>query len=153
MASAERDFIEANGEVTELLPAAMFRITLDNGHEVLGHLSGKMRMNRIRLLPGDRVKMEMTPYDLTKGRIVFRALNPWPGTWTEWQEKRVKIHTATPATSLDSPTSPRRPIGSFFTENARLFVQCSDTAIELLSVQIEGKTTISGVEFVRGYLH
>jgi len=72
MASAERDFIEANGEVTELLPAAMFRITLDNGHEILGHLSGKMRMNRIRLLPGDRVKMEMTPYDLTKGRIVFR---------------------------------------------------------------------------------
>ncbi len=72
MADENRDFIEASGEVTELLPAANFRIRLDNGHEILGHLSGKMRMNRIRLLPGDRVKLEMTPYDLTKGRIVFR---------------------------------------------------------------------------------
>ena len=72
MASVEKDFIEASGEVTELLPAAMFRIKLDSGHEILGHLSGKMRMNRIRLLPGDRVKLEMTPYDLTKGRITFR---------------------------------------------------------------------------------
>lgn len=72
MASAEKDFIEASGEVTELLPAAMFRIKLDSGHEILGHLSGKMRMNRIRLLPGDRVKLEMTPYDLTKGRVTFR---------------------------------------------------------------------------------
>lgn len=67
-----KDFLEADGEVTELLPSASFRIRLDNGHEILGHLSGKMRMHRIRLLPGDRIKVEMTPYDLTKGRIVLR---------------------------------------------------------------------------------
>lgn len=67
-----KEFIEADGTVNELLPAAMFQIKLDNGHEILGHLSGKMRMNKIRLLPGDRVKVQITPYDLTKGRIVFR---------------------------------------------------------------------------------
>ena len=67
-----KDFLEADGEVIELLPSASFRIRLDNGHEILGNLSGKMRMHRIRLLPGDRVKVEMTPYDLTKGRIVLR---------------------------------------------------------------------------------
>lgn len=65
-------FIEAEGEVLELLPAASFRVRLDNGHEILAHLSGKMRMNRIRLLPGDKIKVQMTPYDLTKGRVVFR---------------------------------------------------------------------------------
>ena len=60
------------GEVVELLPAANFRIKLDNGQEILGHLSGKMRMNRILLLTGDKVKLEMSPYDLTKGRITYR---------------------------------------------------------------------------------
>ncbi|MBI4268478.1 translation initiation factor IF-1 [Candidatus Uhrbacteria bacterium] len=67
-----KDFLEVDGEIVELLPAAMFKIKLDTGHEILGHLSGRMRINRIRLLPGDRVRVEMTPYDLTKGRIVFR---------------------------------------------------------------------------------
>ena len=70
--SQGKDFIETDGTVLELLPAAMFKIKLDNGHEILGHLSGKMRMNKIRLLPGDKVKIQMTPYDLTKGRVVFR---------------------------------------------------------------------------------
>lgn len=70
--SASKDFLEAVGEVTELLPAANFRIRLENGTEILGHLSGRMRMNRIKLLPGDRVKVHISPYDLTKGRIVFR---------------------------------------------------------------------------------
>ncbi len=70
--STKKGFIEMQGEVTELLPNAMFRITLDGGHEVLGMLSGKMRMHKIRVLPGDRVTMEMTPYDLTKGRIIYR---------------------------------------------------------------------------------
>ncbi len=70
--SPDKDVIEADGSVIELLPSATFRITLDNGHEILGHLSGKMRMNRIRLLPGDKVRVEMTPYDLTKGRVVYR---------------------------------------------------------------------------------
>ena len=67
-----KDFIEVIGEVTELMPAATFRVLLENGHEILAHLSGKMRMNRIRILPGDRVKVQMSPYDLNKGRITFR---------------------------------------------------------------------------------
>lgn len=67
-----KDFIEIQGEVLELMPAATFRVKLDSGHEIMAHLSGKMRMNRIKLLPGDRVRMQMSPYDLSKGRIVFR---------------------------------------------------------------------------------
>jgi len=67
-----KDFIEMQGEIIELMPAATFKILLPNGREVLGHLSGKMRMNKIKLLPGDRVKLEMSPYDLTKGRITYR---------------------------------------------------------------------------------
>jgi len=67
-----KDFIEMQGEVMELMPAASFKVSLDNGHEILAHLSGKMRMNKIRLLPGDKVKLQISPYDLTKGRIVYR---------------------------------------------------------------------------------
>jgi translation initiation factor IF-1 len=67
-----KDFIEVKGEVIELMPAAMFKVQLENGHEILTHLSGKMRMNRIRLLPGDKVKVQMSPYDLGKGRITYR---------------------------------------------------------------------------------
>lgn len=70
--SVSKGFIEMNGVVEESLPAATFRIRLDNGQVILCHLSGKMRMHKIRLLPGDTVKIEITPYDLTKGRIVFR---------------------------------------------------------------------------------
>lgn len=69
---SKEDLIEFSGTVTELLPNAMFRVKLDNEHEVLAHTSGKMRKNRIRVLAGDRVNVEMTPYDLTKGRITFR---------------------------------------------------------------------------------
>lgn len=69
---SSKNFIEIQGEVLELLPATTFRVLLENGHEVLAHLSGRMRMNKIRLLPGDKVKVEMSPYDLTKGRIVYR---------------------------------------------------------------------------------
>lgn len=69
---AGKDVIEAVGVVEELLPATNFKVRLESGHLILAHLSGKMRMNRIRLLPGDRVKIEMTPYDLAKGRIVYR---------------------------------------------------------------------------------
>jgi translation initiation factor IF-1 len=68
----KEDLIEFSGTVTELLPNAMFRVKLDNDHVVLAHTSGKMRKNRIRVLAGDRVNVEMTPYDLTKGRITFR---------------------------------------------------------------------------------
>ncbi|MDX9971804.1 MAG: translation initiation factor IF-1 [FCB group bacterium] len=64
--------IEVEGTVTETLPNAMFRVALKNGHVVLAHISGKMRMNFIRILPGDRVKLEMSPYDLTRGRITYR---------------------------------------------------------------------------------
>jgi len=67
-----KQFIEVRGTVTELLPSANFKIELENGQTILAHLSGKMRMNRIRILPGDQVKIEMSPYDLTKGRIVYR---------------------------------------------------------------------------------
>jgi translation initiation factor IF-1 len=67
-----KDFIELQGEVVELMPAATFKVALENGHEILAHLSGKMRMNKIRLLPGDRVKLQISPYDLTKGRITYR---------------------------------------------------------------------------------
>ncbi len=69
---AKEEALEFPGIVTELLPNAMFRVKLDNDHEVLAHTSGKMRKNRIRVLAGDRVTVEMTPYDLTKGRIIFR---------------------------------------------------------------------------------
>ena len=64
--------IEFQGVVLELLPNAMFRVKLENSHEILAHSSGKMRKNRIRVLAGDKVTVEMTPYDLTKGRIIFR---------------------------------------------------------------------------------
>lgn len=67
-----KDFLELDGEVIESLPAATFKVKLDNGHEILAHLSGKMRMFNIRILPGDKVKVQMTPYDLTKGRITYR---------------------------------------------------------------------------------
>ena len=67
-----KEFIEMQGEVMELMPAATFRVLLENGHEVLAHLSGKMRLNKIRLLSGDRVKVQISPYDLTKGRIIYR---------------------------------------------------------------------------------
>jgi translation initiation factor IF-1 len=69
---SKEDMIEFSGQVVELLPNAMFRVKLDNDHMVLAHTSGKMRKNRIRVLAGDRVNVEMTPYDLTKGRITFR---------------------------------------------------------------------------------
>jgi len=72
---AKEEAIEKDGEVIESLPNAQFRIRLENGHEILGLLSGKMRMNYIKILPGDRVKVEMSPYDLSKGRIVYRYKN------------------------------------------------------------------------------
>lgn len=68
----KKDIIRVEGEVTESLPSASFRVRLENGHEVLCHISGRMRMNYIRLLPGDRVTLEMSPYDLNRGRIVHR---------------------------------------------------------------------------------
>ncbi|MCD6034829.1 MAG: translation initiation factor [Rickettsiales bacterium] len=69
---AKEELIEFEGKVVEMLPNAMFRVILDNNHEVLTHTSGRMRKNRIRILVGDRVTVEMTPYDLSKGRIVKR---------------------------------------------------------------------------------
>jgi len=66
------DVIEVIGTVVEPLPNAMFRVKLDNGHEVLCHISGKMRMHYIRILPGDKVRIEMSPYDLERGRIIYR---------------------------------------------------------------------------------
>jgi len=68
----KEDIIEVQGSVTETLPNAMFRVKLDNGHILLAHISGKMRMHFIRILPGDKVTVEMSPYDLTRGRITYR---------------------------------------------------------------------------------
>jgi translation initiation factor IF-1 len=70
---AKEETIQMQGEVVENLPNATFRVKLENGHVVLGHISGKMRMHYIRILPGDKVTVELTPYYLTRGRIVFRA--------------------------------------------------------------------------------
>jgi translation initiation factor IF-1 len=67
------DSIEVEGTVMEPLPNAMFRVQLENGHKVLAHISGKMRMHFIRILPGDKVKVELSPYDLSRGRITYRA--------------------------------------------------------------------------------
>lgn len=69
---AKEDLIQVEGKVLETLPNAMFRVELGNGHKVLAHVSGKMRMHFIRILPGDRVTVELSPYDLSRGRIVFR---------------------------------------------------------------------------------
>lgn len=68
----KKGFLEIDGEVIELLPNTSFKVILENGHEILAHLSGKMRMYKIRILPGDKVTVEMSPYDMTKGRIIFR---------------------------------------------------------------------------------
>lgn len=67
-----KDVIEIEGTIIESMPNAMFRVKLENNHEILAHISGKIRKNFIRILPGDKVKVEMTPYDLTRGRITFR---------------------------------------------------------------------------------
>lgn len=69
---AKEDMISLNGQVEEVLPNAMFRVKLEQGSTILGHISGKMRQNKIQILLGDRVRVEMSPYDLTKGRIVYR---------------------------------------------------------------------------------
>ena len=70
---AKDDVLELEGTVVETLPNAMFKVELENGHEVLAHVSGKLRMNYIRIVPGDKVKLEMSPYDLSKGRITWRV--------------------------------------------------------------------------------
>lgn len=69
---AKEDLIEMEGTVTDALPNAIFKVELENGHEILAHISGKLRMNYIRILPGDKVTVELSPYDLTKGRITWR---------------------------------------------------------------------------------
>ena len=70
---AKEDVIEVEGTVVEALPNTNFKVELENGHQILAHISGKLRMNFIRILPGDKVLVEMSPYDLTKGRIIWRA--------------------------------------------------------------------------------
>lgn len=70
---SKEDVIEVEGRVVEALPNAMFEVELDNGHKILAHISGKLRMNFIRILPGDKVTLELSPYDLTRGRITWRA--------------------------------------------------------------------------------
>ena len=72
---AKQPSIEQDGVITEALSNAMFKVKLENGHEIIAHISGKMRMHYIKILPGDKVKVDMSPYDLTKGRISFRYKN------------------------------------------------------------------------------
>ncbi len=72
---AKEDIIECEGTVLEPLPNAMFKVKLENGHEILAHISGKMRMHFIKILPGDKVKLEISPYDLSRGRITYRSKN------------------------------------------------------------------------------
>ena len=76
---AKEDLIEMKGVVSEVLPNAMFRVTLENGHELIAYTSGKMKKNHIRILVGDKVTLELSPYDLSKGRITFRHLEPRSG--------------------------------------------------------------------------
>ena len=76
---AKEELIEMQGIVNEVLPDTRFRVTLDNGHELVAYSAGKMKKNRIRILAGDRVSLELSPYDLTKGRITFRHLEPRAG--------------------------------------------------------------------------
>jgi translation initiation factor IF-1 len=80
----KEELLEFTGTVMEQLPNAMFRVKLENGHEILAHTSGKMRKNRIRVLAGDKVTIEMSPYDLTKGRVMFRHVER-PGQPTQTQ--------------------------------------------------------------------
>jgi translation initiation factor IF-1 len=70
---AKEDVIEVEGTVVEALPNTIFKVELENGHQILAHISGKLRMNYIKILPGDKVKVELSPYDLTRGRITWRA--------------------------------------------------------------------------------
>ena len=70
---SKEDVIEVEGTVLEALPNAMFQVELENGHKILAHISGKLRMNFIKILPGDKVRLELSPYDLTRGRITWRA--------------------------------------------------------------------------------
>jgi len=70
---AKNDTIEVEGKVIDVLPGGKFKVELENGHQVLAHISGKLRMNYIKILPGDKVKLELSPYDLTRGRITWRA--------------------------------------------------------------------------------
>lgn len=70
---SKEDAISVEGKILETLPNAMFRVSLDNGHKVLAHISGKMRMHYIKILPGDTVKLELSPYDLSRGRIIYRG--------------------------------------------------------------------------------
>ena len=70
---AKEDVLELEGTVVETLPNAMFKVELENGHQILAHISGKLRMNYIKILPGDKVRVELSPYDLTRGRITWRA--------------------------------------------------------------------------------
>ncbi len=83
-----KDVIEFEGVIKESLPNAMFRVELDNGHLVLAHISGKIRKNFIKILPGDRVKVELTPYDLTRGRITYRVQEKRGGAAVEEQRDK-----------------------------------------------------------------
>ena len=88
---AKQASIEQDGVIKEALSNAMFRVELENGHEIIAHISGKMRMHYIKILPGDKVKLEMSPYDLTKARITFRYKQASPDSYRDAQPKIKKV--------------------------------------------------------------
>ena len=99
LTKSKEDAIVMEGTVWEPLPNAMFRVELENGHNVLAHISGKMRMHYIRILPGDRVQVELTPYDLQRGRITYRYKEPTPAGRSDRptrrsNEKTMKVRTS-----------------------------------------------------------
>ena len=105
---AKEELLEMRGRVVELLPNAMFRVELENGHEILGHTAGKMRKNRIRVLTGDEVLVELTPYDLTKGRITYRFM-PGRGGPTRLTPDAADPRLGEPAPPRPAGAHRRRP--------------------------------------------
>ena len=113
---AKQETLEFKGKVTELLPNAMFRVKLENNHEILAHTAGKLRKNRIRVLAGDVVMVEMTPYDLTKGRITFLDFRPCSSVVEQYPEKVCVV-------SAILPRPP--PINNYFTLRKIQLTFCS----------------------------
>ncbi len=97
-----KDVIEAEGEILETVQGAKFVVKLDNGHQVLAHISGKIRKHYIKILPGDRVKVELTPYDLSKGRITYRIGNRRPSYGGRYEAPQAVEKPAEPATETES---------------------------------------------------
>jgi translation initiation factor IF-1 len=114
------DTIQVNGKVVEPLPNAMFKVELENGHMVLAHISGKMRMHYIRILPGDKVTVELTPYDLTRGRIVYRFKSVLTRRWkTDAGGKKMRVRASVKKICEKCKIIKRRGVIRVLCENPR----------------------------------